>query len=179
MRVPAAVFFAWVVVCPAIAEVAPPEGYRMDNYRAPTPSELPGARVIGGAEAQALWTARAAVFIDVLPSPLGEGIHRGQWLPAKPRRDIPGSTWLPNVGMGALTPEMETYFRTNLLRLGGDGQLPLVFYCLADCWMSWNAAKRAMAWGYPHVVWYPEGTDGWGERGLPLEDAIPVPVPHP
>ena len=35
--------------------------------------------------------------------------------------------------------------------------------------MSWNAAKRAMTLGYTHVVWYPEGSDGWIGHGLPTE----------
>ena len=42
--------------------------------------------------------------------------------------------------------------------------------------MSWNAAKRAISYGYSNVHWYPEGTDGWAEAGLPLAGAEPVPV---
>jgi PQQ-dependent catabolism-associated CXXCW motif protein len=52
-----------------------------------------------------------------------------------------------------------------------------VIYCLRDCWMSWNAAKRALAMGYSNVVWYPEGTDGWEEWGLPLQEIQPEPRP--
>jgi rhodanese-related sulfurtransferase len=40
--------------------------------------------------------------------------------------------------------------------------------------MSWNAAKRALALGYRKVLWYPEGTDGWSRRGLPLERRTPL-----
>ena len=29
---------------------------------------------------------------------------------------------------------------------------PIVFYCLADCWMSWNAAKGAASWGTPSFI---------------------------
>jgi rhodanese-related sulfurtransferase len=39
--------------------------------------------------------------------------------------------------------------------------------------MSWNAAKRAVAAGYAAVAWYPEGTDGWQDAGLPLIEARP------
>jgi hypothetical protein len=28
------------------------------------------------------------------------------------------------------------------------------------------------------VIWYPDGTDGWSEAGLPLEDAQPIPRPN-
>jgi rhodanese-related sulfurtransferase len=40
--------------------------------------------------------------------------------------------------------------------------------------MSWNAAKRAVSWGYTDVLWYPDGTDGWQEAGLPLAEARPA-----
>ena len=40
--------------------------------------------------------------------------------------------------------------------------------------MSWNAAKRVIMWGYTGVIWYPEGTDGWQDAGLPLEEAKPA-----
>jgi rhodanese-related sulfurtransferase len=36
--------------------------------------------------------------------------------------------------------------------------------------MSWNAAKRALSYGYTNVAWYPEGTDGWQRANLPLAD---------
>ena len=57
----------------------------------------------------------------------------------------------------------------------GRRDAPVVFYCLANCWMSWNAAKRAASWGYTRVYWYRDGTDGWEAAGLPLAAAAPVP----
>jgi rhodanese-related sulfurtransferase len=41
--------------------------------------------------------------------------------------------------------------------------------------MSWNAAKRALAYGYRNVAWFPDGSDGWQEAGLPLAEAQPAP----
>ncbi len=41
--------------------------------------------------------------------------------------------------------------------------------------MSWNAAKRALALGYRNVAWFPDGSDGWQDAGLPLADAQPAP----
>ena len=123
--------------------------------------------------------AEAPVLIDVLPAPRPPGDRAGAriWRD-KAHANIPGSIWLPNVGYGELSPEFETYFSDQLARLtGGDPERRLVFYCEADCWMSWNAAKRALANGYRNVVWYPEGTDGWQAAGLPLEEAEPVPMP--
>ena len=55
----------------------------------------------------------------------------------------------------------------------------LIFYCVADCWMSWNAAKRAMNYGYSRVYWYPDGSDGWAGDGHELVEAIPWGVGQP
>jgi PQQ-dependent catabolism-associated CXXCW motif protein len=161
-------------------DVAPePSGYRMEDYRAPTPATLRGAAVLTTAEAHALWMKQAAMFIDVLPQP-----PRPAGLPAstiwhpKPRSDIPGSIWLPDTGYGALAPVMETYFEQGLAQAsGGDRGRVLVFYCLQNCWMSWNAAKRAIGLGYTHVAWYRDGTDGWQAGGFPMEAREPVPRP--
>ena len=59
----------------------------------------------------------------------------------------------------------------------GDKRRPLKFFCMADCWMSWNAVKRAAEFGYGHVHWFAEGTDGWWELDRPLVAAEPPPVP--
>jgi PQQ-dependent catabolism-associated CXXCW motif protein len=60
------------------------------------------------------------------------------------------------------------YLRRGLARASGGNSAKLfVIYCQADCWMSWNAAKRVLSYGYPNVAWYPEGTDGWQRANLP------------
>jgi PQQ-dependent catabolism-associated CXXCW motif protein len=157
--------------------VAEPEGYRAEPYRAPTPPTLAGARVVTTAEAAALWRARDAAFVDVLPrAPRPANLPPDTLWRDKPRPDIPGSIWLPDTGYGALAPATEDYFRAGLRDVTqGDLSHLLVIYCQRDCWMSWNAAKRALAMGYRNVAWYPDGTDGWHEAGLPLEDGKPVP----
>ena len=157
--------------------VPEPDGYRMEDYRAPTPATLAGARVVATGEAAALWRAGGAVFVDVLPRPpRPAGLPEGTVWRDKPRRSIPGGIWLPDTGYGALAAAAESYFRIGLERTtGGDQTKTLVFYCLKDCWMSWNAAKRALAMGYHNVVWFPAGSDGWEEAGLPLAQAEPVP----
>lgn len=158
------------------AAVPEPAGYRMGNYRAPVPATLEGATVVSTKEVEAL--AGEAILIDVLPRPRRpEGLKKDAiWRP-RPRSNIPGSVWLPNTGAGVLAISDEAYFRENLKRLtGGDPNRKLLFYCLADCWMSWNAAKRALAYGYRAVYWYPEGTDAWAAAGLPLEPSEPVPA---
>jgi rhodanese-related sulfurtransferase len=41
--------------------------------------------------------------------------------------------------------------------------------------MSWNAAKRILAWGYSSVAWYPDGTEGWERANLPVVESQPEP----
>jgi PQQ-dependent catabolism-associated CXXCW motif protein len=161
-------------------DIAEPEEYRSDNYRSPTPRTLRGARVITTDEAEAIWKGEQAIFIDVLPHvPRPANLPLGTIWRDKPRRNIPGSAWLPDTGYGALAPTTENYLRTNLARLTGDDRTKLlVIYCLRDCWMSWNAAKRALAMGYVNVAWYPDGTDGWEDAVLPLQDSKPEPRPE-
>jgi len=161
---------------PAPAE---PAAYRMDDYRTPTPATLTGATVLTTDQAHSLWLGRGTAFIDVLPRPPRPvGLPPSSiWRP-RPRSDVPGSIWLPDTGYGALAPIMEEYFRHGLEQASrGDRNRLLVFYCLANCWMSWNAAKRALALGYARVGWYRDGTDGWTAAGLPLEPREPVPRP--
>lgn len=154
-----------------------PEGYRMEEYRAPVPQTLAGATVLDTGEAERLWREGRAVFVDVLPRPpKPANLPPGTIWHDKRHDDIPRSVWLPNVGYGALSAETDRYFRRSLDEItGGDANRPLVFYCQAECWMSWNAAKRALDYGYVNVAWYPEGTDGWAAAGLPLAEAKPKP----
>jgi PQQ-dependent catabolism-associated CXXCW motif protein len=182
MRQPAAalvVVAALVFAPPASAreQAAEPDGYRTENYRAPVPATLSGARVLTTAEVEAIWRAKAGVFIDVLPrAPKPKGLPEGTVWRDKPRFDIPGSIWLPDTGYGILAAATEAYLRQGLARAsGGNKAALLVFYCLTDCWMSWNAAKRALAFGYTAIAWYPEGTDGWDHAKLPLAEVQPEP----
>ena len=154
-----------------------PDGYRMDAYRAPTPATLKGASVIDTPRAYALWTTKRAVFIDVLPHPpKPDGLPADAIWRETPRDNIPGSVWLPDTGYGALAAPTLRYLE-NGLRTAADGDFsrPLVFYCLKNCWMSWNAAKRAQALGYRDISWYPDGADGWAAAGHPLAAAHPEP----
>jgi PQQ-dependent catabolism-associated CXXCW motif protein len=161
------------------AEVAEPAGYRLEDYRAATPDTLRGGRVVATEEAEKLWRSHSASFVDVLPRPpRPKTLPEGTIWHDKPRLDIPGSTWLPDTGFGELAPSMADYFAKGLRKAtGGDRARLLVLYCLADCWMSWNAAKRALSLGYSNIAWYRDGTDGWSAAGLPLENATPEPRP--
>jgi PQQ-dependent catabolism-associated CXXCW motif protein len=161
------------------ADAPEPDSYRLDNYRAPTPATLRGARVIGTEEAEKVWRNHSASFVDVLPRvPRPRDLPEGTLWRDKPRANIPGSLWLPDTGYGELAPSMSGYFAKGLEKAtNSDRARTLVLYCLANCWMSWNAAKRALSLGYSNVVWYREGTDGWLAAGLPLQEATPEPRP--
>jgi PQQ-dependent catabolism-associated CXXCW motif protein len=168
-------FIAWLFTGYAHAQEQAPEpgGYRTDNYRAPVPATLKGARVLDTAEAEVLWRAGAAAFIDVLPHPpKPPNLPPGTVWREAPRSNISSSLWLPDTGYGELAAVTEDYLKRGLeLATGGDSAKQLVFYCQANCWMSWNAAKRALTYGYVNVAWYPEGTDGWRKAELPTADA--------
>ena len=173
----AALALAVLAALPAAAAepapgVDPATGYRIGDYRAPVPAAVPGGTTVDTQQAQAL-IAQGAVLLDVLgargggPDPLD-----GAWRLAGTHDNIPGSTWLPDVGTGTLDARMARYFKDNLARLAGPPPgKPLLFYCQADCWMSWNASRRAALWGYGAVHWYPPGADGWRDAGLALAPA--------
>lgn len=155
--------------------VVEPSDYRMDEYRAPVPDTLRGATVVTTQQAQALWREKRAVFVDVMPyTPKPANLPAGTIWRDKVRDDIPGSIWLVNVGYGALSQEANRYFQHGLeANTGADKSKQIVFYCMTDCWMSWNAARRAVALGYSAVNWYPLGADGWANSGLPLAENTP------
>ena len=170
---------AFAAAAPLHAQEKPPEpdGYRNENYRTPVPTTLAGARVLTTGEAEAIWREKTGVFIDVLPRPpKPPNLPAGTVWRDKPRLNIPGSIWLPDTGYGKLAEAVEDYLRQGLARAsGGNTVALLVVYCQADCWMSWNAAKRVLSYGYSNVAWYPEGTDGWERADLPLAESQPEP----
>lgn len=158
------------------AAVPEPSDYKTDDYRSPVPATLEGARTITVIDAEALIKTREAVFVDVFPrAPKPPNLPAGTVWRDPTHMTIEGAHWLPNVGYGVLSADFETYFKSRLANLtGNDTKKPVVFFCLRDCWMSWNAAKRALSWGYENVLWFSEGTDAWQEAGNDLVKAEPV-----
>lgn len=148
--------------------VEPTATLRADDIHAPTPARIPGAQVIstGALLEMLLAEGPRPLVIDVVPT---------RW-----RRTLPTAFQLPNAGMlatqaknGAQAVEINATLERRLSLLlaeetGGDRSKPVVFLCVSvDCWLSYNAALRAVAAGYTQVLWYRGGTAAWRAAGIP------------
>lgn len=150
------------------AGVDEPAGFRMELYDDVVPVGLAGAVTVSAQEVLKLQQEQGAVVVDVIPE------HRRPeflpddqiWIPV-PHKGVPGAVWLPDTGFGALSEVTESYFKRHLgAAVKGDFSHPIVFYCRSDCWMSWNAAKRALTYGYSNVYWFADGIDDWFFEGF-------------
>lgn len=172
-----AVLLALCLAGPATAQVPEPDGYRGEPYRAPVPATLQGATVIDARQAIRLH-ADGVPFLDVLPRRANkpQGLPKGTVWREPPHETIPGAVWLWDTGYEALAPAEQARLETGLRQAtGGDPAAPVVIFCRSDCWMSWNAARRAVSLGYAAVHWFPGGVEEWqAAGGAPLVRATPV-----
>lgn len=157
------------LVAPSFADedkdggTAPQSSLRTGNLSAPTPNSIPQGSVIATTELVRLMTApRPPVLIDVQ-------YRRGYLAPT-----IPGALWIDGAGGGDWAVQ-ETgklparLFRDAMERLAPDKSAPVAFFCGGPkCWLSYNAALRAIALGYRQVIWYRGGVAAWIAAGLPL-----------
>lgn len=155
------------------------DGYRTARYRSPVDADIAPAQRISMYDALALEPGKDALFLDVMPT---EGAVRdpatGTWRLSERHETIPGSQWHPETGRAPVEPLLWSALEQAIVSArDGRPELPVVIYCRADCWMSWNAARRLASSGFKHVYWLAEGTDGWHAAGRPLVDAAPVVVP--
>jgi PQQ-dependent catabolism-associated CXXCW motif protein len=137
--------------------VAPADRLRQPPYHAPTPLQIPGAQVVQTRQLRAMLAAPGApILIDVLSEP--------------GHVTLPGAAWLPGAGRGTSFVDPVQSLLTQLLGriTGGDRARRLVFFCAnSECWLSYNAALRAVAAGYSGVYWYRGGVEAWVTAGLP------------
>jgi len=137
--------------------VAPTSRLRQPPYHAPTPLEIPGAQMVRTRQLQAMLAGPdAPALIDVL----SEQGHV----------TLAGAVWISGAGRGAnfLDPVQSVLVQVFERLAGGDKSRPLVFFCAsAECWLSYNAALRAVAAGYSRVYWYRGGIEAWVAAGLP------------
>lgn len=135
--------------------VAPTDQIRRGPPHAPTPTQIPGGRVIGTAELRPLVANNQVLLIDVLGG--------GQTLPNA----------IDAAGMGSpgdypdQTQPQAEQFLNQVTR--GNNQAPLVMFCSDPmCWLSYNAALRAIHAGYQQVMWYRGGLAAWQQGGNDL-----------
>jgi PQQ-dependent catabolism-associated CXXCW motif protein len=169
-------FFLLVCWNPDGLALEEPLEYRTEQYDDVVPETLRGAMRVSAVEVMKLQQQNAALVIDVIPEQrVPEVLPAGQlWFPV-PHMGVPDALWLPDVGYGVLSPVTDSYFRHHLTKAThGDKSHPLVFYCRADCWMSWNAAKRALSYGYTSVHWFADGLEDWMFEGFELEVLSPA-----
>jgi PQQ-dependent catabolism-associated CXXCW motif protein len=138
--------------------IAPQSAIRQGAYHAPTPTSIPGGRVIytRGLE-QALNEQPKPVLVNVLSG----GSVRG----------VAGSTWLSGGGAGNSfdDPTQERLAQRLAALTGGNKAATIVFYCQgSQCWLSYNATLRALKLGYANATWYRGGIEAWRAAGLAL-----------
>jgi PQQ-dependent catabolism-associated CXXCW motif protein len=141
--------------------VSPQAELRQRDFHAPTPLEVPGARTVSTAELRQKLQAPLAerpVLIDVLG---GSG-----------HASLPGAIWLSGAGRGGSFDDAIQARLGQALRMltGANTAREIVFFCLSpQCWLSYNAALRALHFGYRNVGWYRGGIEAWGASGGALE----------
>ena len=121
----------------------------------PTPTSIPGARVIRTlALKELLYENKQVIVIDVL--------NNKKW------DTVPAAHWMPGAGDSRFYAAEISRFEAALEKLtGGDKSRPLVFMCLSsECWESYNACLHALAAGYKDVLWYRGGRKSWTGANL-------------
>jgi PQQ-dependent catabolism-associated CXXCW motif protein len=171
-RAAIALLLAAALTCPASTAGEPepvpePENYWVGPINGPVPATLRGAHVIDARALARLIARGGALIVDVSNLPRRpEGLSDDVLWDPPPHLGIPGSHWIPGVGLGVLPASADEHFRHALVALTGENRdRPLAIYCHERCWLSWNAAKRAVAYGYRSTYWFPGGIEGWRAAG--------------
>lgn len=143
--------------------ISPTSNVKKKPYHSPTPTTIPGARVISTTELQQLLKENKDVLVvDVLDS--------------NARKSIPGAVWMVGAGSGDFYMAEKERFAAAMDKLTDRNKSrPVVFLCISsECWLSYNASLHALDAGYKDVIWYRGGTDAW--RGANLKLRVPVAV---
>ena len=133
---------------------------RTEKFHAPTPRFHPLAGTPTTRELHALIIGpEPTVLIDVLG---GKG-----------HRSVPGALWLNGDGEEDIDRRLEAKLDEVT---DGDKTWSIVFFCLsAECWLSYNAALRAVRLGYENVHWYRGGVNAWKKAKLPMVKVTKTP----
>ena len=142
--------------------VPPTRVLRTVGYHSPTPLRIPGGKTVTTLELKSRLEGEPRPYvIDVL----GGGVHR----------TIAGAFWMIGAGAGDMSKDEEARFAKALAAFaGGDKGRAMVFFCVdTECWLSYNAALRAIALGYTNVMWYRGGVAAWRSAELPMAQSDP------
>lgn len=143
--------------------VAPTNVIKMNNFEAPTPTKVVGAQTVTTPQLRDMMLGSPPpVMIDV--------IDGNQTV------SLPGAIWLKEAGHGtSVTDPIQAKFALRLAKLtAGDKAKPIVLFCKSKtCWLSHNAAVRAVTLGYSNVSWYRGGRDAWRAAGLTMDPVAP------
>jgi PQQ-dependent catabolism-associated CXXCW motif protein len=161
-------------------ESAPePESYWTGPINSAVPATLHGGQVIHARALSRLIEHGDVIVVDV--SNLQQrpaGLSPEVLWSVPPHPGIPGSHWIPGVGLGELPQRLDEHFRRELGALTGERlDRPVAIYCHERCWLSWNAAKRAVGYGYRQIFWFPDGIEGWRAAGFPTAAISATPGP--
>jgi PQQ-dependent catabolism-associated CXXCW motif protein len=130
----------------------------------PTPTSLPGGRLVTTREIHDMVRRSQG---DRATAPRVFDILGGQ-------ERLPGALLaLPAAQPGSFDDATQREFGNFLQGVTqGRRDLPMIFYCAStQCWLSYNAALRAVRLGYTNVLWYRGGLEAWKRAGLPLQTA--------
>jgi PQQ-dependent catabolism-associated CXXCW motif protein len=137
----------------------PPQPFLQFNVSSPTPTTIPGARLVTTDQLREaiLGGRRQFLLLDAWED-FG---HQGP----------PGALHLPYAGEpGNFNDTVQAQLGQQLYQItGGNFAYPLVFFCAGSgCWESYNAVLRTVRLGYSNVYWYRGGVAAWRATNLPL-----------
>jgi PQQ-dependent catabolism-associated CXXCW motif protein len=136
--------------------ISPTSSRRTSPMHGPTPRSVPGAKTITTRGLVELYKSSKLVLINVLD--WTEGAFA-----------LPGTSWIQGMGKSRLSSAELSELQSILARVAPDKNAPLVVYCLSwECWLSYNAALSASAFGYSNVYWYRGGISAWNQARLPV-----------
>lgn len=139
--------------------ISPPGQLHQGALHGPTPSSIPGARVIDTLNLVALASVQPPSPMIVLDALGGQ-------------QKLPGA--IP-VAFAAQAGSFNDQAQQQLVRIlqqvsQGNTSIPVIVYCSdPHCWMSYNVALRVVKVGFRNVFWYRGGLWAWQQAGLPLQ----------
>ncbi len=131
----------------------PPSNQLHEVMHGPTPTSIPGGQVITSDRLMMLYQQgqqNGLLVFDVL--------NGNMHLPMA--QNAVGAAQ-----SGSFNDQTQQQFGQYLQQVTqGNTARPMVFYCAGpQCWMSYNAALRAIHMGYTQVYWYRGGLEAWSQ----------------